>query len=69
MSLEEIEKYSSEMSKLKTSCQCGHKMFINPKVGYAICDWCGRRVENEKTKFKKKLKEILEKEKEKNERS
>lgn len=60
MTFKEIEKYHNEMSKIKITCKCGHRIIISPKHDYCICDWCGNYVfRDKKTEFKQKLKREL----------
>ena len=58
-----FSKLQEEQNKVKVPCKhCGRKMFLNPKKGYAICDWCGYRINSKRNEFKEKLLEILKKE-------
>ena len=58
-----MSKLWTEENKVKVACKyCGRKMFLIPKKGYAICDWCGHRVNSKRTEFKEKLLNILKKE-------
>lgn len=44
----EIEQASSEKSKCKHYCTCGHSMVIPEFVNYQICDFCGNKVYTKK---------------------
>ena len=58
----EIEKLSCELSGIKVTCDCGHRVHVLPQ-DRVICTWCGHYVyKDEKTRFKyemlKKMREV-----------
>ena len=61
-SLKDIKKLEDEIAEQKIRCEhCGHTM-VMPFTERKICSWCGYWVyKDEKTKFKFKMKEELNK--------
>lgn len=54
-----IKKQNEMMRTARMKCKCGHTVFMASRTNYCICNWCGRKVENTRKKFKEKLKERL----------
>lgn len=54
---EEENKISTAKRKMSVMCKCGHRVYIHAfnKRGYAICSWCGHKVNGPKLDFKEKL--------------
>ena len=45
--------------RARVKCKCGHTVYMASKTDYCICNWCGRKVENSRKKFKEELRERL----------
>ena len=60
VSLQKQNKYYNELSNYKYKCKCGHTVVIpeTNKKGYAICKWCGNKVDKKESKNLKYLKQI-----------
>ena len=63
MNNEERKKYqrlTNEYEKITYRCKCGHSVVIpkTSKKDYAICKWCGCKVDRNKSKTLKEIKQI-----------
>ena len=58
------EKMAVALQKESVLCECGHKTAVVTlnKKGWAVCHWCGRRIERPRDAFKTKLKNLLKEE-------
>ena len=54
-----IKKCEQTFVRARIKCKCGHTVYMASKTDYCICNWCGRKVENTRKKFKEMLKEKL----------
>lgn len=74
VSYPEEKKLYDELTEIRVYCKCGHSIYIPAYEEKIHCNWCGRYVYNKnelgrkakfRDTFKKKSKELKEKDKEK----
>lgn len=56
------KKFHEQLLKRKSYsvlCQCGHRIYINPRKEFAVCCFCGKKHISPKEQFKSKLSELL----------
>lgn len=51
---------SLKARKQSVLCKCGHRVYIDHKKEFQICNVCGKKHFNNREIFKKNLKKILE---------
>lgn len=60
LSINEFNRMSEELDKVKYKCKCGHRVVIPYFMDKNICSWCHEYVfKNKETEFKYRLKEKL----------
>ena len=60
LSINEFNKLSNELDKVKYKCKCGHRVVIPYFMDKNICSWCHRYVfKSKEAEFKYRLKEKL----------
>ena len=52
----EDSKFFDNLNRRKLKCKCGHTITISYNTPFRICNYCGRKVENSREEFKRKLK-------------
>lgn len=57
------KKYQEEIMIRKqhsVSCQCGHRVYIDPRIGIRTCGCCGTKLLSKREWFRLKVREAIE---------